>query len=52
MEEELRAVDYWERPLAELMRHPDYNPHVHRVVQAIMEKTSAQLEQLDITGDK
>lgn len=50
-EEELKGVHYWENPLSELMKHPDYSPHAQRVVHAVMNMTSAQLESLKLTGD-
>lgn len=50
-EEELKGVDYWSEPLQKLMRHPDYSPHAHRVISAIMSMTTAQIEQIDIRGE-
>ncbi len=51
MEEELTGADYLNEPTRELMMHPDYSAHAHRVMIAVSDMTSAQLEQLNLTGD-
>jgi hypothetical protein len=48
---ELTGADYLNYPTQELMRHPDYSPHAHRVVIAISGMTTAQLEQLTFGGN-
>lgn len=50
-EEELTGADYVNEPLVKLMRHPDYSPHAHRVIEHILRMTSAQIEDIKLTGD-
>lgn len=50
-EEELTGRDYWETPMSDIMKHPDFSPHAMRVVSAIMSMTTAQLESLNLSGD-
>lgn len=46
--EKLTGKDYMHRPYLELQSHPDFSAHALRVVAAIGEMTTEQLEQLTI----
>lgn len=46
--EKLTGKDYMDRPLLEIQSHPDYSAHALRVVIAIRDMTTEQLEQLTI----
>lgn len=46
--DKLKAIDYISNPVTELMKHKDYSPHAMRVVNAILDMTTEQLEQLTI----
>lgn len=46
--DKLTGKDYMDRPLLELQSHPDYSAHALRVVIAIREMTTEELENLTI----
>lgn len=46
--DKLTGKDYMERPILELQSHPDYSKHAMRVVIAIRDMTTEELEQLTI----
>lgn len=48
--EKLTGCDYMTRPYLELSSHPDFSPHAHRLISAISEMSTEQIENLDITG--
>lgn len=48
--DELRGYDYFTKSLADISNHPSYSPHAMRVVAAVMDMTTTQLENLDVTG--
>lgn len=45
-EEELRGLDYIMNPTLKLIKHPDFNPNVMRILNTILDMTTAQLEEL------
>ena len=46
--EKLTGKDYMDHSLIELQSHPDYSAHAHRVVIAVREMTTEELENLTI----
>lgn len=46
--DKLTGKDYMDKPYLELQSHPDYSKHAMRVVAAIREMTTEELEQLTI----
>lgn len=45
----LTGYDYLTKLTTELNQYPDYSPHAGRIVNAIMEMTSEEIEKIDIT---
>lgn len=45
--EELTGVDYVKQPMVTLFEHPDFNGDAMSAVGAILQMTSAQLEELN-----
>lgn len=48
--DELRLIDYINKPASELVEHPSYSKHAHRVAMALLDFNTTQLENLDIPG--
>lgn len=44
----LTGNDYVNKPLKELVSHPDFSQHAYRVMIAICDMTTAQIEQINI----
>lgn len=45
----LIGFDYFNVPHKTLIKHPDYNAHVFRIIQAIGNMGNEQLEQIDVS---
>ncbi len=50
--DKLTGEDYFRNPLEQLMAHPDFSNHALRVIGAISQMTTEQLENLNILGGK
>lgn len=48
--DELIGHDYVSKPLSELMNYEEFSPHAFRVVNAIMNMKTSQLEKIDLLG--
>ena len=46
--DKLFGIDYFKMPMPELINHPDFSPHACRVIFAICEMTTEQLETLNV----
>lgn len=48
--DKLTGLEYLILPATELVNHPDFSPHAHRVMLAISQMTTEKIENLDIIG--
>lgn len=46
----LTGNDYWTAPVPMLALHPDFNPHVLKVVSKLMDMTTEELETIDVSN--
>lgn len=44
----LTGKDYIHKPVKELVEHPDFSQHAYRVMIAISDMTTAQIEQINL----
>ena len=49
--EELTGNDYLNKPMTELLNHPDFSPQAMHAVATISTMTSAQLESINFRGE-
>jgi len=48
----LTGKDYIHKPVKELVNHPDFSQHAYRVMIAISEMTTAQIEQINLPNGR
>lgn len=48
--EKLTGKDYFNRPYVELQSHPDFSNHAFRVINAISNMTTKEIEQINLIG--